>query len=79
MFDSETRGIASSFLECALMGKTGQELIDCVKRKFPVATAIALRRAAFLAVTHGDACREALPAIHAIGIMLTPGRHDASA
>lgn len=78
MFDSETRGIASSFLECALMGKTGQELIECVKGKFPIATAIVLRRAAFLAVTHGDAYREALPAIHAVGIMLTPGREAAA-
>jgi hypothetical protein len=78
MFDSETRGIASSYLECALSGKTGQELIECVKRKFPFASAMILRRAAFLAVTRRDVCRESIPAIYDVGIMLAP-RHQGAA
>ncbi len=77
MFDSETREIASRFLECALMGKTEQELIECVKRRFPVAPAIILRRAALLAVTRHDACAEVVPAIYNVGIMLTPSRQAA--
>lgn len=79
MFDAEFRRIASGLHECALAGMTGVNLIECVKKRFPGASSLMIRRAAFFAVTRPDACREVTPAIYEIGMMLrSPGQDVAS-
>lgn len=70
MFNAEERLLAARLIECALGGRRGAMLIDCIRKDFPDATNQSIVRAAFLAVTRREVSEQVVPPIHEVAILL---------
>ncbi len=68
--DTERRLIAEALMRQAVMGLSGEELLNSIKAAHPDATNKAIMRAAFFAVTRPHARPEQIPALYQLALRL---------